>query len=260
MNLHQLIDKAANWCRPVLPIEPKKRGRPRIHKKKIKSSIDRRKIRRGVFLHSDKIIDYYKGGNTLEWIGVKYGVSRERIRQILAEHGVTGQHGGQAQKTAKKKAERKAKRDAKYLKSKGMLAEDYFMTPYKARQQFVGQRRNAMYRGIEWGLLYSEWWKIWEDSGKWKMRGRGKGYCMARKGDSGGYTKDNVYICTNRKNIQDGFINKPAHKRKSNPNLLRFDYNGESLTIKEIAKLEGVTPQCMRHRLKRLNLKSTKTK
>jgi hypothetical protein len=45
---------------------------------------------------------------------------------------------------------------------------------------------------------------IWNESGKWDERGLGVGkYCMARRMDSGGYSKDNVYITTCDDNVRD---------------------------------------------------------
>ena len=65
---------------------------------------------------------------------------------------------------------------------------------------FCSQKCSAKERGIEWLLSFEEWYKIWVDSGKFPLRGRKKGqYCMARFGDVGPYSVDNVkIILTNR--------------------------------------------------------------
>lgn len=69
--------------------------------------------------------------------------------------------------------------------------------------KFMRQKTNARQRGVLWDLTFEEWWSIWEKSGKWEERGTGyKNYCMARKHDDGGYTKNNVSIITNRQNNQ----------------------------------------------------------
>jgi len=53
------------------------------------------------------------------------------------------------------------------------------------------------------------------------MRGRGfNGYCMCRIGDSGGYTKDNVYIDTIRQNSTLG--RTLAHEENKTTDLLRL--------------------------------------
>lgn len=67
--------------------------------------------------------------------------------------------------------------------------------------RFIAQRQNACRRGIEWNLTFDEWWKIWEESGKWDLRGRGIGkFCMSRILDNGPYSKENVRILSFQKN------------------------------------------------------------
>jgi hypothetical protein len=65
---------------------------------------------------------------------------------------------------------------------------------------FARQRCNAKKRGIVWDLKLWEWWRIWQESGKWDERGRGDGFVMSRTNDSGPYAKGNVYIQSARKN------------------------------------------------------------
>lgn len=65
----------------------------------------------------------------------------------------------------------------------------------KEYQEFKQQKYNASIRGIPWELNYQDWKAIWEQSGKKHLRGCGKGkYCMARFGDNGPYSKNNVFI------------------------------------------------------------------
>lgn len=69
---------------------------------------------------------------------------------------------------------------------------------------FLDQRTQAGQRGIAWEMNLADWWSVWENSGKWSKRGRGrKGFCMARICDVGPYRKDNVYICTCAQNLRD---------------------------------------------------------
>lgn len=69
--------------------------------------------------------------------------------------------------------------------------------------RFVEQKANAYLRGIEWELSLAEWWGLWEASGFWNQRGR-TGYCMARKGDTGPYSENNVYFCPTSQNGKNG--------------------------------------------------------
>jgi hypothetical protein len=59
------------------------------------------------------------------------------------------------------------------------------------------QKSTAKKRGIVWEFIFETWWKVWSDSGKWEERGQAAhNYCMCRKGDTGPYSVDNVYIDT----------------------------------------------------------------
>jgi hypothetical protein len=85
-----------------------------------------------------------------------------------------------------------------------------FMRNVRAR--YTQQLCQARKRKIDWLFTFESWWKMWEESGKWKERGRKAGqYCMARKGDIGPYSVDNVEIVTIEKNSSDG------NKGKSGP-------------------------------------------
>lgn len=56
-------------------------------------------------------------------------------------------------------------------------------------------------RGLQWKLTFEQWLEIWKASGKLSKRGkRSAQYCMARYGDSGSYSVDNVRIITCRQN------------------------------------------------------------
>jgi hypothetical protein len=69
--------------------------------------------------------------------------------------------------------------------------------------KFRFQANNARKRGIEWHLTFDEWWKIWQDSGKWEERGKkATQYCMCRHMDQGPYAVDNVYIDTTSNNAK----------------------------------------------------------
>jgi hypothetical protein len=74
---------------------------------------------------------------------------------------------------------------------------------HPAWKAFQYQRSNAEgpTRNIPWELTFKQWWNIWKRSGHWDERGRNKNnYCMARIGDAGPYSVDNVLIITNSEN------------------------------------------------------------
>lgn len=70
----------------------------------------------------------------------------------------------------------------------------------KAKDAFGRQRYQAQKRGIEWNLSLEQWWDFWQSSGYWDQRGRGQGYVMCRRGDTGPYEIGNIFIALCRHN------------------------------------------------------------
>lgn len=71
----------------------------------------------------------------------------------------------------------------------------------KTRQKYASHKHQAKIRNIEWLFTFESWINMWLDSGKWEQRGnKGHQYCMARKGDKGPYSPDNVIIKTTNEN------------------------------------------------------------
>lgn len=72
------------------------------------------------------------------------------------------------------------------------------------KQRYYEHKQNAKRRNIPFELSLTEWIKIWQDSGKWELRGTGKGsYVMSRMNDVGSYSIGNVYICCQEQNAGD---------------------------------------------------------
>ena len=66
------------------------------------------------------------------------------------------------------------------------------------------QKRKAKQRGIAWNMFFDEWWSIWQESGKWSLRGDTKEkYCMCRTNDTGAYEIGNVPIDTFSNNTKE---------------------------------------------------------
>ena len=67
------------------------------------------------------------------------------------------------------------------------------------RKAYQSQKACAKHRGIEWLFTYEEWIGWWGDD--WSRRGKGANdLCMARIGDTGPYSIDNVVKATNAEN------------------------------------------------------------
>ena len=164
------------------------------------------------------IIKAYKSGKTTAQIAPKYGVTRQRIQQILSRNGI-GRDDGGVSVTARKREEKVLRnRDSRFRKRYGCsydeiteIKEKFGIHPFNAYRY---QKHNADIRNIEWRLSFAEWWKIWEISGKWSKRGRGKGkYNMARHKDVGPYEISNVRILSVEENMAEYYLHhKEEHK------------------------------------------------
>lgn len=156
----------------------------------------------------------YENGETLEAIGARYGVTRERVRQILTgRFGTRAKDGGQSEISRRKRREFQKKRDGRSMRMWGCCYRDYHRIlkhPDKPTYAYWAQRKNAIHRKIGWELNLWQWWRLWEQSGHWNERGNGKGYCMCRLNDVGPYAVDNVYIATGTDNMKDHWVNKRA--------------------------------------------------
>lgn len=157
----------------------------------------------------------YRGGKTLQQIGTEYGLTRERVRQIVARHGLSGADGGARVARQKAAALVEPARDQDALRKYGCSAAQYrdiraaHGRPVAA---FRKQRSNAVNRGIAWDLTLLQWWAIWQQSGHWRDRGSGAGrYCMARHGDIGPYSEGNVSIVPTEVNARDARTKAKPH-------------------------------------------------
>lgn len=165
---------------------------------------------------ADTMSAMFKSGKTLQEIGSLYGLTRERVRQIITKHkGLVGQDGGASAKARMRTANTRAKKEADCLKRCGCTLEQLHELRAMGRRivangggrektpigAFSHQRCAARRRGIEWNLTLWQWWTIWAESGKWYERGRhGDGYVMCRFRDDGPYEIANAYIATLRHN------------------------------------------------------------
>ncbi len=172
-----------------------------------------------------RIVSLFKRGFTMAEIASQYGVSRERIRQILAKYGVSGSQGGARVRKEKRKQQIAMERDKKCIARYGCthkqfkaVCGDWRDGPASPLFAFRKQRQNAATRGVDWKLTFWEWWTIWDESGKWDKRGRGNGtYCMCRLEDKGAYEVGNVYIGSFIQNSVEGktlALEEPRKKTK----------------------------------------------
>lgn len=161
----------------------------------------------------------YRAGKTLQQIGDIYGVTRERVRQVLSKYqGVSCADGGLHVRALKNREKQIAERERKCFEKRGCSLEQYRYLKSLRRPTlaFSSQRNCARQRGIVWSLKLWEWWQIWQQSGHWTERGRGTGYMMCRFADAGAYEVGNVYIATG---VHNGKVQPNNPYRKSHPDF-----------------------------------------
>lgn len=185
------------------------------------------------------MVEMYKSGQSLNEVGAHYGITRERARQILTGLGVGRMEGGSAIKMFKNVDKKVDAAKAKNERSESRIRKTWglSLTDYAAHvaehgsshdkgsplRKFTEHRKNARQRGLGWDFTFAEWWRLWQESGKWDQRGRGKhGYVMARWGDGDApYSVDTVYICTQPENARDGYIVSPGAERAAKARITR---------------------------------------
>lgn len=144
----------------------------------------------------------FRQGLTYQVIGEQFGLTRERVRQILAKRGVSASEGGVAFRCSVKSERARLKREAYYAAKYGLSFDD--VKKYRVSgltRAFGRQKESAAQRGIAFNLTFAQWLSVWQASGKLEQRGRGKrAYCMSRISDKGGYEVGNVHIQTNEQN------------------------------------------------------------
>ena len=155
----------------------------------------------------------YSEGVTLTDIGLRFGISKQRVHICLKKIGRSGRlNGGKSVQLQKRDASFKERRDAKCVAEWGCTYDQLEQLGRKVRRAYVTQRNNAKVRDVEWKFNLWQWWTIWKDSGKWNHRGIGQGYVMCRYGDAGPYSPDNVFIAPARINCSE-----TSHKKSGLP-------------------------------------------
>ena len=174
----------------------------------------------------------YRSGETLEEVGLHYGVCRERARQILARNGLTRKDGGgsvKAKESRKEATEILAKSRAKRMKKFGISWEEYESIRCRVDPSvmvnFLNTKSGSIngergYKKTSFELTLAEYVDIWESAG---FEANQKGYKFARHDPKNGFIKGNVGIFSDfemgrRAGNEHGFVAHPenilVNKRK----------------------------------------------
>lgn len=156
----------------------------------------------------------YREGQTLEQIGISFGVSRERVRQILRKHlRVMPEEGGIALRSRRRKEAERERLNSNVLQRWGISRDEYQelvrkygpsrsggkrsndgRNPFRA---FERLRQNARANRVEWRLSFPEYWALWKDHWDQKKRGA-QGMWLVRRDAAGPYSVENCHIVNGR--------------------------------------------------------------
>lgn len=165
------------------------------------------------------IVKLFKSGLSTHKIADRYLISVSTVCLILRKENVLRHEGGISLRVKKRKdkniilaakAERVNRLWGLTLDQYNAIKQEYGSSSNLESpiHKYTVQKNNAKQRQIEWQVTFADWWRIWQESGKWNKRGNGTGYCMARFGDIGPYAPDNVEIILCSQNSSDYHKNK----------------------------------------------------
>ena len=137
-------------------------------------------------LRTEQMATMYKSGVTLQEIGNRFSVSRERVRQLLKPTGIDRYAGGghvrgieyQRKQQEKLQAAREYRAQVHY----GVTAAEYreirkmgtHLQKHSPLKRYFTKKRNVIrkYGAEAWQLSLNDWWKVWKESGKFEDCGR----------------------------------------------------------------------------------------
>lgn len=163
-------------------------------------------------LSAEEMCDLYRNGRTLQEIATEAGVTRQRVHAMLSLKGIRRHDGGAFLRKQRRIQASRARTSARLMAIWGCDEQTWRVLrgdgPYRRSPlcQYITQRANARARGIAWEFTLADWWALWQASGRWGERGRGR-YVMARYGDVGPYSPTNVHIITSSENVKEAVVN-----------------------------------------------------
>lgn len=146
-------------------------------------------------IRNTRIISRFLEGETLTAIGLCYGLSRQRIFQILKKHEVNPAIGGSALKRQNKGLAKNRIRAEKTSNAYGITRAALTLIPIEARQAYSSQRRSVSISNTGWNFNLETWWNLWLQSGSFAQRGPRCGqFQMRRRNPDAHWEPANVFI------------------------------------------------------------------
>jgi hypothetical protein len=106
---------------------------------------------------------------------------------------------------------------------------------------YAQQRSGARIRVIDWLFTFETWLAWWEATGCLPGRGRRRGqFVMARNGDTGPYSPENVHLSTQEGNSTEAGANRRQAREESLSRWCPFSFAPEPLRVE---LLESFYPQ-----------------
>lgn len=158
-------------------------------------------------------------GRTLQEIGDLYGISRERVRQLIGDLVPREKRGIAitAKENRKRRNQEKCENTTRWRTKScreifGCTLEEYkkinggLAPRSRIILKYVRKRQNVLNNlDDKWDLSLVDYYELWEKSGKRRSIGKTKDkYCLTRKDLTKGFTKDNCIITTKTKSSQAG--------------------------------------------------------
>lgn len=160
------------------------------------------------------IIARFKSGETCGDIAPAYDCSKARIQQVLKYHGLSGKDGGRTFKPKAAKARQVANKEARIMRDYGVTPTLYAEFTEAVRKAYTVHKCNSARRGIPWEFTLETWANVWEQSGKWDLRGRGniegqQRYVLSQPDKSKPIGPDNCAVTT----LADALKGRPPKKK-----------------------------------------------
>lgn len=133
-------------------------------------------------LRDTELAEKFKAGTLAIELAAFYGLSRQRVIQIVTKEGVSREDGGFSLRCKQAILAKNQTRATKLSPAYGITYAELEPIPEAARLAYSAQRRAVVCLKMTWLFTLGTWWAVWVKSGVFAERGTKKGqYRMERK-------------------------------------------------------------------------------